>query len=36
MTPDIFFWYVLPLIIAACAFGWIIYDRRARGPHPGE
>jgi hypothetical protein len=45
MTPSIFFWYVLPFIIAAAAFGWMAYDyyvaspRRERAekhPHPGE
>jgi hypothetical protein len=37
MTVDIFFWYVLPLAIAAAAFGWVAYDRsKDRRLHPGE
>ena len=27
MTVGIFFWYILPLGIAAASFGWIVYDR---------
>lgn len=40
MTFDVFFWYVLPLIVAAGAFGWIAYDRHVRRDdhhlRPGE
>lgn len=39
MTSDIFFWYVLPWIVAAGAFGWIAYDRhlqRRNHLHTGE
>ena len=37
MTVDIFFWYILPLGIAAASFGWIVYDRgRSRRISPGE
>lgn len=38
MTFDIFFWYVLPWIIAVGAFGWIAYDRSKERNrlHPGE
>jgi hypothetical protein len=38
MTVDIFFWYVLPLAIAAVAFGWVAYDRSKdrQRLHPGE
>jgi hypothetical protein len=36
---NVFFWYVLPWLIAGAAFGWIAYDRyvsRNRHLHPGE
>lgn len=38
MTVEVFFWYVLPLVIAAGAFGWVAYDRsKSRHRlHPGE
>jgi hypothetical protein len=38
MAVDVFFWYVLPLAIAAGAFGWIAYDRSRdrQRLHPGE
>lgn len=38
MTVEVFFWYVLPLAIAAGAFGWVAYDRGRNRPtlHPGE
>ena len=37
MTVEIFFWYILPLGIAAASFGWIVYDRRrSRRISPGE
>ena len=37
MTVDVFFWYILPFVIAAGALGWIAYDRRKGGNlHPGE
>jgi hypothetical protein len=38
MTVEIFFWYVLPLVIAAGAFGWLAYDRSQKRDHlhPGE
>jgi hypothetical protein len=38
MTVEVFFWYILPLAIAAAAFGWIAFDRsRSRQRlHPGE
>jgi hypothetical protein len=39
MTAGIFFWYVLPLIIAAAAFAWTRYDRSKKHRHhlhPGE
>jgi hypothetical protein len=39
MTVDVFFWYVLPFIIAAAAFGWVAYDRskdKDRHLRPGE
>ena len=36
MSADIFFWYVFPLIVAALAFGWILYDKRKDRIHPGE
>lgn len=37
MTANVFFWYILPLIIAAGGLGWIAYDRRKGGTlHPCE
>ena len=36
MTLSVFFWYILPLIVAAVAFGWIRYDRSRDRLHPGE
>lgn len=42
MTANDFFWYVLPWIITAVAFGWLGYDRWIRPKHkhhrlhPGE
>jgi hypothetical protein len=38
MTVEFFFWYVLPFIIAAVGFGWLVYDHRRdkQRPHPGE
>lgn len=38
MTPDIFFWYVFPLIVAVLGFGWVLYDSRKskQKQHPGE
>jgi len=38
MSTGVFFWYVLPLIIAAAGFAWLRFDK-ARGDrrlHPGE
>jgi len=40
MSADVFFWYVLPFLLAAAAFGWVFYDR-SKNPgrdhlHPGE
>lgn len=36
MTVGVFFWYVLPFVIAAAAFGWLAYDRGRNHLHPGE
>lgn len=38
MTPDIFFWYIFPLIVAVLGFGWVIYDTRKnkQKQQPGE
>lgn len=39
MNGEIFFWYVFPLIVAAAAFGWVLYDRSTTKRdhlHPGE
>lgn len=36
MSFDIFLWYVFPLIVAALAFGWILYDKHQHRIHPGE
>jgi hypothetical protein len=37
MSGAVFFWYVLPYVIAAGVFGWLIYDRHKRSNlHPGE
>jgi hypothetical protein len=39
MTPAVFFWYVLPLLIGACGIGWLYFDNRGKSrerPHPGE
>lgn len=39
MTGEVFFWYVLPYLLAAAAFGWLLYDRRHKNNHrmhPGE
>jgi hypothetical protein len=38
MTVEVFFWYILPLAIAAAAFGWIAFDRSRNRQrlHPGE
>jgi len=38
MTYDVFFWYVLPFLLAAGVFGWLLYDRfkNADRLRPGE
>ncbi|MET3612193.1 hypothetical protein ABID16_000498 [Rhizobium aquaticum] len=38
MTPDIFFWYVFPLLVAIGGFAWLVYDSRKNKhkQHPGE
>lgn len=38
MTPDIFFWYVFPLLVSVGGILWLVYDGRKskQKQHPGE
>lgn len=38
MTYEVFFWYVLPFVLAAGVYGWVLYDRAKERTHlhPGE
>lgn len=38
MNAAVFFWYILPLIIAGAGYAWLRYDkaRQDHRLHPGE
>jgi len=39
MTPAVFFWYILPLLIAVCGIAWLYFDKRDKSrerPNSGE